>query len=76
MTTLKTTTFGNHKKVIITAGATVKCGDGQHKQICGVFLTEEDARSQDADSLSIAVPAFEDLTAEQQATAIENSNSL
>jgi len=76
MSTLKTTNFGNHNDVIITAGATVKCGDGQHKQICGVFLTEDDARSQDADSLAIAVPAFEDLTPEQQAIALENSEAL
>lgn len=73
---MKTTDFGNHKNVIITAGATVRCGDGQHKQICGVFLTEDDARSQDADSLTLAVPAFEDLTNEQQAIALENSEAL
>ena len=73
---MKTKDFCNHKNVILTAGATVRCGDGLHKQICGVFANEDDARSQDADSLTLAVPAFDDLTAEQQAIAIENSEAL
>lgn len=73
---MRKTDFGNHKNVILTAGATVRCGDGHYKQICGVFANEDDARSQDADSLTLAVPAFDDLTSEQQAIALENSEAL
>lgn len=61
------------REVIVTAGmADASTG----KRMFGVFASEADARSIDADSLAFAVVGAADLTAEQIADSEANSEEL
>ena len=57
--------------VIIAEGGTV-----YGRLIYGVFETEEDARSEDADDLLIGIALWGDLTDEQAEIAARNSKAL
>lgn len=72
-TALERTTVGRYSDVIVTAGMI----DGSTgKQIFGVFSSEDDARSIDADKLAIAVVTTDSLTDEQVDLAERNSEAL
>ena len=57
---------------VLTCGATTPDG----RTLVGVFSSETDARSQDADSLAVAIVALSDLPASLQAMACENTDSI
>lgn len=61
------------REVIVTAGMT---DASTGTRMFGVFASEADARSINADSLAIAVVSAADLTAEQIADAEANSEAL
>lgn len=72
-TTLKKTRLsGFTGDVIVTEGGTV-AGRGK---IYGVFASEDDARSCDADSLALGTVGPDALTDEQRADAHANSEAL
>jgi hypothetical protein len=72
-TTLKTTTVaGFGGEVIVTEGGHVAgCG-----KIYGVFASEEDARSTNADALALGTVGPEALTEQQRIDATANSEAL
>lgn len=78
MTTLKTVALDTiiperaGQNGILTLGATTPDG----RRLVGVFSSEADARSADADSLALAIVAMSDLSPVQQMIADENSDSL
>lgn len=72
MKPLERTTIGAYQNVILTAGM----HDARGEQIFGMFLSEEDARSIDADDLAIGTCGKEDLTAKQIELAERNTEAL
>lgn len=58
--------------VIPTEGGVIS-GRGK---IVGLFMSEEDARSMEADKLAVGIVAWDSLTPEQQAIAARNTESL
>lgn len=63
---------GSKISVIPTEGGFIS-GRGK---IVGLFMSEEDARSVDADKLAWGSISWDSLTPEQQAIAIRNTESL
>lgn len=57
--------------VIPTEGGVIFGG-----KIAGLFMSEEDARSMEADKLAWGTVAWDSLTPEQQAVAVRNTESL
>ena len=71
-TTLNLATGGVYRDVILTAGGLRSTGE----QIFGIFFSEDDARSMDADLLAHGTIGADQLTAEQIELAEANSDEL
>jgi len=68
---LERTNLDGFGDVILTVGGTV-----YGRKIYGVFVTEDDARSIDADEMAIGIVGRDKLTYEQAALAARNSEAL
>ena len=73
---MERTNLRPHKDVILTAGGTCQTTDGTWQQIYGIFDSEEDARSGDADDLAIGTVVAKDLTEDQRAMAERNTAAM
>lgn len=66
------TTILDGQEVVLTEGCYVAPGG----KIAGIFASEQDARSSDADQRALGTIAWDKLTPHQQEVATANSESL